>query len=336
MSVGTHEYTVTAVWRTWTASASKSVTVAFGPATHLVLEAASTTPAAGEADNLTVVAKDASNDTVGTFAGTHSLIFEGAGVATNGEEPVVVDQSGSEKNFGEETEITFSEGKATVSSAMNGVMKLYGAETAEVVVSEGSLNNGAGLAVTVKAAATKKLAISALSEQTAATAITVTLTATDEYGNPTTSYAGKKTLTWSGPANSPSGHAPEYPAGATSVTFTSGVGTATAIKLYDAAPTTLTVNEGSSVEGTSGVFTVKAAATKKVHRADAVRTGSGRCVQRDAHCIRRIRQPRHELCGRKDAHLERPAQLAERKGAQLPGDGHLHRRRGHGHRDHAL
>src|ERR1039458_8259856 len=55
VSIGTHEYTVTAVWRGWTArSAARSVTIAFGPATHFQLEAASTTPTAGEADNLTI------------------------------------------------------------------------------------------------------------------------------------------------------------------------------------------------------------------------------------------------------------------------------------------
>ena len=263
MSVGTHEYTVTAVWRTWTAtSTAKSVAVAFGPATHLLLEAASTTPTAGEADNLTITAKDASNNTVATYSGTHSLIFEGAGDASNGEEPVVLDKSGVERSFGEATEITFAEGKATVSSATNGVMQLYKAEAAPIMVKEGSLNNGAGLVVTVKAASTKKFAISALSEQTAAVAVTVTLTATDEYGNATTSYAGSKTLAWSGPSSSPNSTAPVYPASSTTVTFTAGVGKATGIKLYDAQSTTLKVTEGP-IEGISGSFTVKAAATKK-------------------------------------------------------------------------
>jgi hypothetical protein len=260
MTVGAHEYTVTAVWRTWTASASKTVTVAFGPATHLVLEAASTTPTAGEADNLTVVAKDASNDTVGTYSGSHSLIFEGAGEA-GGEEPVVIDRSGVEKNFGEETEITFSEGKATVSSATNGVMTLYKAEAAHIKVKEGSLNNSTGLAVTVKAAAAKKLSVPTPSEQEAGAAFNVTLTATDEYGNTATSYAGKKTITWSEPANSPSGKAPIY---TTAITFTAGVGAAASTRLYDAQTTTLKAKEGTTaIEGTSASFTVKAAVAKK-------------------------------------------------------------------------
>jgi hypothetical protein len=258
--VGAHKYKVTAVWRSWTSTGvEQTVTVAYGPATHLVLEAASTTPAAGETDNLTVIAKDASNDTVGTYTGAHSLIFEGAGVATSGEEPVVVDQSGVEKNFGEETEITFTEGKATVSSAMNGVMTLYKAEAAHIKVKEGSLNNGAGLAVTVKAAAAKNFKVPTPTEQEAGVSFNVTLTAIDEYGNTATSYAGKKTITWSEPANSPSGKAPSYTA---SVTFTAGVGAAAATKLYDAQSTTLKAKEGT-IEGTTGAFTVKAAVAKK-------------------------------------------------------------------------
>ena len=261
MSIGTHEYTVTAVWRTWTStSAAKSVAVAFGPATHLQLEAASTTPTAGEADNLTITAKDASNNTVGTYSGTHNLIFEGAGVAGNGEEPVVLDGSGVERDFGEATEITFTEGKASVSSAINGVMILYKSEAAHIKVKEGSLNNGTGLAVTVKAAAAKRFSMPTPAEQEAGTAFNVALTATDEWGNIATSYAGKKTLTWSEPSNSPSGKAPSYTA---TVTFTAGAGAAASIKLYDAQSTTLKAKE-STIEGTSAPFTVKAAPAKKL------------------------------------------------------------------------
>jgi hypothetical protein len=261
LSIGTHEYTVTAVWRTWTAtSTTKSVVVAFGPATHLQLEATSATPTAGETDNLTITAKDASNNTVGTYSGSHSLIFEGPGEASNGEEPVVVDKTGLERSFGETTEITFTEGRSTVSSATNGVMSLYKAEATHIKVKEGSLNNSTGLAVTVKAAATKKLRVTTPSTQEAGVAFSVTLTATDEYGNTATSYAGAKTLTFSEPANSPTAKAPSYPA---TVTFTAGIGTAS-IKLYDAQSTTLRAKEGTTIEGASGSFTVKAATAKKL------------------------------------------------------------------------
>ena len=260
LSVGTHEYTVTAVWRTWTAtSAAKSIAVAFGPATHFQLEAASTTPTAGEADDLTITAKDASNDTVATYSGSHSLIFEGAAEAPGGEEPVVLDKSGVERTFGEATAIAFTEGRATVSGSTNGVLKLYDAQTTTIEVKEGAIEGASG-SLTVKAAATKKLSVPTPSEQTAGTAFNVTLTATDEWGNKTTSYAGSKALAFSEPASSPSGKAPSYPA---TVTFTAGVGAASSIKLYDAQTTTLKTSEGS-IEGASGSFTVKAGATKKL------------------------------------------------------------------------
>ncbi|MGH2879119.1 MAG: hypothetical protein ACRDK4_05870 [Solirubrobacteraceae bacterium] len=258
--VGSHIYTVTAVWRSWTASGvERTVSVAYGPATHLVLEAASTTPLAGERDSLTVTAKDAGNHTVGTYIGAHDLAFEGAGESASGATPVVVDASGVEQSFGEATEIDFNEGKATVSSADNGVMKLYRAEAAHIKVKEGALNNGTGLAVTVKAAtSTKRFTLSASSEPTAGTAFSAALTATDEWGNTTAGYAGSKSIAWSGPSNSPSGKAPTYPA---TVSFTAGVGTAS-IKLYDAQSTTLKALEGS-IQGTSALLSVKPGAAKK-------------------------------------------------------------------------
>ena len=59
--VGAHKYKVTAVWRSWTSTGvEQTVTVAYGPATHLVLEAASTSPVAGESRRPTITAKDAS------------------------------------------------------------------------------------------------------------------------------------------------------------------------------------------------------------------------------------------------------------------------------------
>ena len=98
-------------------------------------------------------------------------------------------------------------------------------------------------------AGTKKFNVTAPSEQEAGVAFNVTLTATDEWGNLTTSYAGEKTLAFSEPASSPSGMRP-IPTTATTVTFTAGVGTGSAIKLYDAQSTTLKVKEGAA-RGTS-------------------------------------------------------------------------------------
>ncbi len=144
VSVGTHEYTVTAVWNSWTATSTiKSVQVTFGPATHFLLTAATTTPTAGAADNLTITAKDASNNTVATYTGSHSLTFGGA--STIGSfTPTVTNSAGTATSFGTETAINFTNGVASVSSGNNGAMKLYKVEAASITVSDGTINNGAG------------------------------------------------------------------------------------------------------------------------------------------------------------------------------------------------
>lgn len=86
---------------------------------------------------------------------------------------------------------------------------------------------------------------------TAGSAFTETITATLPGGGTDTSYSGIQTVTFSGPAASPSGSSPSYPA---SVTFSSGVGTAS-ITLYDAETTTITASQGM-VAGSSASFTV--------------------------------------------------------------------------------
>ncbi len=118
VSVGLHQYTVTAVWRSWTAtSATSSASVAFGPATHFILTATSTTPTAGVADNLTITAKDEGGNTVATYTGSHNLTFGGASNGPNGNAPTVSSSAGIVTNFGTATAITFTNGVATVAAA---------------------------------------------------------------------------------------------------------------------------------------------------------------------------------------------------------------------------
>ena len=266
VSIGVHEYTVTAIWRTWTAAGTaKSATVAFGPATHLQLEASSTTPIAGEADSLTITAKDASNNTVGTYSGSHSLIFEGAAEAPNATKPVVIDKAGGERKLTEATEITFTEGRATVSGSKNGVMKLYGAEEAHIKVKEGALNNGAGLAVKVTPGPFRSFHVApSPGEPEAGGAFEVKLTAWDEWHNIVTSYARANKLHYEGAEASPSGRAAEYSA-STEPTFSGGEATATGFKFYKATGTTLKVKEEVSGHEGSGTFTVKPGPFKSFH-----------------------------------------------------------------------
>jgi hypothetical protein len=255
VSAGAHEYTVTAVWRSWTArSAATSVEVASAAATHLVLEAATTTPTAGAGDHLTITAEDAANKVVSSYSGTKSLTFGGASTVGSFH-PTVTDSSGAPTNFGSATAIAFSNGVASVSGSNNGVMTLFKAETAEITVTDGSIGNGAGLSVTVSPAAAASFTVPTPAAQTAGSAFGETLTALDAYGNTASGYTGAKSISFSGPSSSPNSTAPNYPA---SVSFSGGVGTAS-ITLNKAESTTLTAKDGS-VTGASGSFTVSPAA----------------------------------------------------------------------------
>ncbi len=257
---GTYTYVVTAQWRSWTATgSSKAATVTVGPADHLVLGAASLTPTAGAADNLTVTAKDAKGSTVTTYAGSHSLTFSGAPASPNGTAPTVADSSGTATAFGSATALNFSAGVATVSASTNGVMKLYSKGEADVEASDGSIATTAPLEVTVAATTAAKFALTAATATpTAGEADNLTITAQDTYGNLAITYTGSHNLTFSGAAtigaNKPtvsnsSGTAVAFGT-TTAISFSTGVATVASSKngamtLYKAESPSIAVTDGT-------------------------------------------------------------------------------------------
>lgn len=275
---GTYSYVVTAKWRTWsTSSAVKTAQITVGPANHLTLAAASSTPTAGVADNLTITAKDASGGTVTTYTGSHNLTFSGASASPSGAAPTVSDSSGSNISFGSATAITFTAGVATVSSLNNGAMKLYKSGSASLGVSDGTLATEAPPAVTVSPATAAKFALTATTTTLAAgDSDNLTITARDAYGNTATAYAGSKSLTFSGAAtvgtNKPtvvnsSGTATAFGT-ATAITFTTGVAAVASsknglMKIYASGEAGITVSDGTiSTEAPLAVTVSPLAASK--------------------------------------------------------------------------
>ena len=132
-------------------------------------------------------------------------------------------------------------------------------------------------------------------------------------------------IAFSGPANSPNGHAPTYPA---SVTFTNGVGTASDHPLRrpdhdaDGRPRA----SWSAARQHHGQRCRHAASLTVPTRAPRAGTAFG--VTHHRH--RRLRQHGDGLQRQPGHHLQRPGQLAQRPRADLPGHGHLRQRRGHG------
>ena len=92
--------------------------------------------------------------------------------------------------------------------------------------------------------------------QTAGGAFSVTITALDQSGFTFPGLIGAQAIAFSGPANSPSGTPPVYPA---TVNFTNGIGTATGIKLFNASTTTNLTASLTGATGSSGNFTVSPA-----------------------------------------------------------------------------
>ena len=219
-------------------------------------------------------------------------------------------------------------------------MMLFRPEEAHIRVTSGRLSNGTnGQAIKVGIGPAQSFGVSAPTpaEPEAGQAFNVTLTALDAGGDVATSYGGaagqSKTIEYSGPEASPSGRAPEYPGSATTVNFREGVGTATGIKLYRAAETTLSASEGG-ITGSAG-FNVKTGAFKDFGVTPAPRrTAGGPGIQRHHHRVGSIREPDHQLHAHAPPALRRRRKLRERQGAGIlhehPAD--LRRRPGDAHR----
>ena len=77
------------------------------------MSAATTTPTAGAADNLTITALDTYGNTATSYTSSHSLTFAGAS-AIGTYNPTVSNSSGTAVNFGSATAINFTSGVATV------------------------------------------------------------------------------------------------------------------------------------------------------------------------------------------------------------------------------
>jgi alpha-tubulin suppressor-like RCC1 family protein len=276
---GTYSYTVTAVWRTWTATSSPiSVPVASGAFDHFKLEAATTTPTAGQADNLKITAQDAAGVTVTAYAASPSLTFACSGACSIGSfNPTVIDSGGQVRTFGQGTTISFTGGVAQVTGSSNGVMTLYKAGAASISVNDGAGHTGS-LSVNAKGAPISKFSLSGATAVSAGATDNLTITALDQYGN-TASYAGSHNLTFSCTGDCSIGSYNPTINGVSfstspSISFSGGGASGTMI-LYKAGAASITVSEGGSYTSTALSVTVSAAAINKFSLSGATAVSAG-------------------------------------------------------------
>lgn len=221
------------------------IDVTIPPDTFSLVPLSGTSQTAGTAFDvrITAILPDGSGPDT-SFSGSKTLTYSGPSTSPKGNAPSYPATA------------TFTSGVATVT------VTLYTAETKSITATQG-LVTGASSPITVAAKTTAGFSITSVGTQTAGTAFGATLTAIDAYGNPSAFADGDYTIDWSGPGNSPSGKAPDYGSAATTVHFTSGVGSAgTQITLYNASTsTTLTATQhNTTIKGTSAPFTVKGGA----------------------------------------------------------------------------
>ncbi len=222
LSRGTYNYTVTAVWQSWTSTSSSSgATLASGALDHFAVGTPGT-QTAGAAFNVTVTAEDVAGNTVTAYSGSQALTFSGPASSLSGSAPTYP------------ASVTFSSGVGT------GSVTLYDAQSTTLTATQGPVTGTSG-SFTVNAGANHQIVASAGASQVAGTAFNVTLTAEDTWDNATGTLSGTKSLTFSGPSNAPGGGAPVYPGTAS---FSSGVATAS-VTLKDAQTTTITVTDTS-------------------------------------------------------------------------------------------
>ena len=198
-NVGTGTFTANGGGKT---GQSTPIQIVAGGATRLVMRTSSgdsvATMIAGTTRNLVITAKDGSGNTVTTYTGPKNLLFSGADSSLlPALAPTVTNSAGTATSFGANTSITFTNGVAQVTGSQNGVLRLYRAENAALVVSDGTIVSAGNdrLLLTVNPGVLGKFFWVLSSPQTSGVAFAGinTLTAQDDWGNAITTFDASTT-----------------------------------------------------------------------------------------------------------------------------------------------
>ena len=200
VAIGTHVYTVTAVWRSWSSTSATRCGHSHDRGSDPLHDrGGEPTPTVGVADNLTITAKDENEATVTTYTGSHAIVFSGASASPGNTAPTVANSSGTAVAFGSSTALTFTTGVVTVASSKNGVLKIYRAGTANIAATEGSITTPTP--PTSRRRRVRRRSTPSLCSRRrppSGAGDDLTITAQDTYGNTATAYTGSHNLVFSG------------------------------------------------------------------------------------------------------------------------------------------
>jgi hypothetical protein len=140
---------------------------------------------AGTSQTITITAIDMNGGIDATYNGDYILTFSGANDSPDGTHPKVKDKTNADVNFGSPATLTFVDGAATTD------MSLFKAENAEIETTDGSYtttgspNYDLNVAVSSSTLDANKTSISAVPSPASIYGLeTITVTASDLYGNP--------------------------------------------------------------------------------------------------------------------------------------------------------
>jgi large repetitive protein len=246
----TYTYTVTAVFRSWTAESlpSSPIIVAAPKLTSFTLTPSTSTPTAGTAFTVAITALDQYGNVDVNYTGPECLTFSGPANSPDGHAPIYPLQPPCSSG----SAMTFVNGVAA--GGNSATMTLFDSQLVTLTATDNPTSADGTTGLNVLSAPTSVFDVANPGNQTVADPFSDTITAVDGYGNTVTSYSGPQTLVFSGPANAPNGAVPTYPS---SVTFANGIGNATNITLFDAQTTSLTATQ-ATITGTSTNFVVSA------------------------------------------------------------------------------
>ena len=234
----TYSYTVTEVFRTWTAqTVSPSVTVSAATLSKFILTPSTSSPAAGTAFGVTVTAYDQYGEVDTDYTGDQCVAIAGPSASPRGQLPAYA--TGWNCTGG--VTIPFANG---VSSP---TMTLYDAAAQTLSVTDIGTGVSGSVPLMVGPGALHEFVVApSTTTPVAGTGFSIGVTALDDFGNVDTNYTGVQCLTFSGPLSSPGNAPPTYPTpscdSGSSVDFSSGVGNPD-VTLFDAQATTLTVTD---------------------------------------------------------------------------------------------
>jgi len=254
LASNSYTYSVTAVFKSWSAGATSANVAVPAPVLNtLALDLITPTPVAGQNTSVGIIAYDQYGSVFTGYNGTECLSFTGPADAPNGQAPSYTNAGTcSGGNL-----VSFANGVGTAN------VTVFDAQSTSLNVTDVPSGVTNSTTLSVAPGILQSLVVAPqTSTPVAGVPFTSDLSAFDEYGNVDTNYTGTQCILFSGQSGSPGANSPVYPSPGSctsgySVTFAAGVASganAPSVTLFDAVGGVLNAQDApTGVSGFAGI-----------------------------------------------------------------------------------